>query len=428
MCDGTELGGATCVDAGFGSPGVLACQANCTFDVSGCTATCDGVALETGEECDGTMFGMSSCTDFGFSNPAGLTCTSDCKADAMGCAATCDGALLEPGEACDGANLDAKTCADFGFVTPAGLACDGCDFDTDGCSAVCGNMVVEPGEACDDGNMVPDDGCNNMCQMGGVGTTCADAITVALNAGTTILTGSTTGGGQHQNNDCQGEENSPDRIVAVTPAQDGYITASLTRPTTDFDAILYALNDCNDATSNIWCTDNYVGNDPTLTGGEALSFRATGGVTYFVVVDGYNGDQGNYELVLDLSGGTCADPVPFPVWTGQRMSALGTTVGAAGNTGTFMCGGNASGEVVYEIQPKFTGSMQVRLPTGDVNYDSVLSVRTDCNNVGTQVQCEHDGNGQESFDVPVTDGTNIYTLVDGWFGATGEYRLRVGVN
>lgn len=57
-CDGADLRGATCASLGYAG-GVLACTAQCTQDVSGCTAVpaCGDGAVQGFEECDGAADG-----------------------------------------------------------------------------------------------------------------------------------------------------------------------------------------------------------------------------------------------------------------------------------------------------------------------------------------------------------------------------------
>lgn len=55
----------------------------------------------------------------------------------------------------------------------------------------------------------------------------------------------------------------------------------------DYDSVLYVLTDCATQT----CIAG--GDDP-----EDLTFTATAGTDYWVVVDGWNGQDGNYELTL----------------------------------------------------------------------------------------------------------------------------------
>ena len=419
-CDGDDFGDASCTDFGFSSEAGLSCD-NCQIDSSGCMATCDGALKEQGEECDGFDLGTASCTDFGYSNPNGISCDG-CTLDASGCAASCDGVLLEPGETCDGSDLNGADCTDYGYVTAAGVICNSsCDYDVSGCMPVCGNMTVEPGEECDDNNADPTDGCDN-CQQGG--DSCANAVSVALSLGTVMYNGTTVGGGFHSTTQCQGEFNSPDRVYAVTPQQEGFLTAWLPRSNTSYDSILYVLADCNDANTSIVCADQWGNGTPN--GAEVVSFRAKGGVTYTVVGDGYDQAAGTYELQLDLSAGTCADPVPYPVWSGAFSNpAVGSTSGIANSTDA-SCGSSVvADDVVYEIQPQFTGDIEFFSPMAAADFDLVLTAEQSCGNPAMTLDCDHDNTGDEFISVSATSGQPFYTIVDGFNGASGSYELSI---
>jgi cysteine-rich repeat protein len=421
-CDGDDLDGHGCQELGYSNPAGMSCTEACELSSEGCAPTCDGVLLEPDETCDGNDLGGADCTMFGFSSPAGLGCDG-CQLDSSGCMPTCDGQLLEPGEACDGNDLGGADCTAFGYVNPAGLACDnGCQPSPTGCMAVCGNGITEPTEDCDDQNGNPNDGCDNCILVGG--TTCANAVQVSLGLGTQALNGSTVGGGQHATTQCTGEDGSPDRVYAVTAQAAGFLTASLPRPLTNFNAILYTLTDCLNPGSGIWCADNSSNLEPN--GGETLSIAVFQGQTVYVVVDGSNGQSGNYQLVLDLSVGTCADPVPMPIWQAQPSSGLGSTVGKPNNhSAGMLCGGGFSGEVVYEVTPQFSGNIDVRLPDAATNYDASISARSVCADQATQLACEHDQFGDDNITVQGTVGVPFYVLVDGFNGSTGSYRLRL---
>ena len=49
-CDGTNLGGSTCVSLGYGG-GTLTCS-SCAFNTAACTSNCGNGTLQAGEECD----------------------------------------------------------------------------------------------------------------------------------------------------------------------------------------------------------------------------------------------------------------------------------------------------------------------------------------------------------------------------------------
>lgn len=122
-CDGSDLGGATCVSLGF-TGGTLACDANCRFDLSACTWCGNGVR-EPGEACDGADIGTATCADVG------------CTAGAPQCGPTCA--------------LDYSSCGGCPVCDGDGLCeadedCTGCPGDcVTGNGAVCGNGVCEAG-------------------------------------------------------------------------------------------------------------------------------------------------------------------------------------------------------------------------------------------------------------------------------------------
>jgi hypothetical protein len=88
ICDGTDLGGETCVSQGFAS-GTLACALACdAYDTSGCVASvCGNDVTETGEFCDGTDLNGQTCESLGFASGT-LGCDVACGAyDTSACVA-----------------------------------------------------------------------------------------------------------------------------------------------------------------------------------------------------------------------------------------------------------------------------------------------------------------------------------------------------
>jgi hypothetical protein len=95
LCDKDDFGVVTCASA-LGVPGaggLLACNANCTLDASGCTIPSGGEALcgngskEGSEQCDKADLGSATCaTALGNPNATGaLACFANCLLDASGC-------------------------------------------------------------------------------------------------------------------------------------------------------------------------------------------------------------------------------------------------------------------------------------------------------------------------------------------------------
>src|SRR5690606_11390735 len=126
-CEPGNLGGLTCADVIAGSSGVLGCNANCSFDVSGCSSCGNGV-VEPGEVCDkgptadssDDVLGGESCASRGYDGGS-LACNSSCTGfDEAGCA-DCGGGVMQGPGSCDpgGAGLPAdlggQTCVSEGF-------------------------------------------------------------------------------------------------------------------------------------------------------------------------------------------------------------------------------------------------------------------------------------------------------------------------
>lgn len=88
VCDGLDLGTATCESLGFAS-GTLLCGAGCVPDVSGCvlqtvSAACGNAVVDAGEDCDLNDLGGASCGDLGFFG-SGLACGPGCQFDTSTC-------------------------------------------------------------------------------------------------------------------------------------------------------------------------------------------------------------------------------------------------------------------------------------------------------------------------------------------------------
>jgi hypothetical protein len=131
QCDGTDLGGHTCVSEGFVG-GTLGCDASCNLVTTGCTKCGNGV-VDPGEQCDGTNLGGQTCVTQGFSGGT-LSCDASCKLVTTGCA-KCGNGVIDPGEQCDGTNLGGQTCVTQGF-SGGTLSCSStCMLVTSGCTS-----------------------------------------------------------------------------------------------------------------------------------------------------------------------------------------------------------------------------------------------------------------------------------------------------
>ena len=177
------------------------------------------------------------------------------------------------------------------------------------------------------------------------------------------------------------------------------------------------------AEASFTCADSYdVPTNTPLNGGEVVSFRVAAGGTYYIFVDGFKaGNEGNFELVLDLSSGTsCSDAIPIPVWPGPVMKFLGSTSGGAA-TQQGSCGGQPGNDVVYQLIPQEDGMIALDLDAASTNYNSALYARSTCAMASTEIACANVpaslapmavGTG-EHLDLTTQNQTPVFVFVDG---------------
>lgn len=185
----------------------------------------------------------------------------------------CGNGILEAGEVCDDGNVDNGDCCSSNCVAEVGRACTD---DDDPCTT---DACTEAGEC---GHTPP-----------GTCTPCGSAVVIPEAGGTFA---GTTSGASTRTSACGGT--GPERIYSWTPSASGL--AKISTCGSDFDTVLHVHTGACAGGPAVTCN-----NDSTCGSSSAATFIAIAGATYFVVVDGYNGAQGNFNLSLD--------PAPFPV-------------------------------------------------------------------------------------------------------------------
>lgn len=157
-----------------------------------------------------------------------------------------------------------------------------------------------------------------------------------------------------------------------------------------------------------------------------LTFPATAGTTYRILVDGYGGATGSIVLGISLSGASSganndsfANRLAFPS-TGGTLS--GSNASATRETGEPSHAGNGPFKSVWYTWSA-TVSGTVTVATAGSSFDTVLAVYTGTSVGGlTLVASNDDGPGTTTSVVSfsATSGTSYQIAVDGYAGATGS--------
>ena len=407
QCDSDNLNNTTCVDLGF-SGGDLACSANCFFDTLGCgpvtgacgdgivqvalgeqcddginngspnsncdnncqlvgQATCGDGVVDAGEECDGNNLEGPSCTTQGLSGGT-LGCDANCTFDLSLCTG-CGNNVQEVGEQCDGADLNGQTCQTFGFSGGV-LGCKGdgtCSVDTSGCNSGGSTEVCTDGLDNDGDNLIDcspngpdaDCDCNNACTAP---TAITDPATVQ---------GDTTGHNQSRTGTCVGA-NSPDVAFQVTASVTGDLELILDSSS---DLGMYVRTTCNQNTEigGNACADQ---NGPGQL--ENLSVPVTAGQTVFIIVDGFQGDSGPFELSVASVVSQCGN--------GQlngNEECDGNNLGGESCTSQGFSGGNLSCAANCTLNTTQCTGSTIEICTDGLDNDADNQI--DCND---QASCQ----------------------------------------
>lgn len=262
---------------------------------------------------------------------------------------------------------------------------------------------------------------------------CADAIDVgalpALVAGdtteATIDSGDFTG-------TCGTGITGPGVWYTVTGTGNG-LTASLCTNTFYDSRINVFCNDCGD----LFCVG---GNDDSCGLQSSVSWCSEAGTTYYILVQGYNGDAGPFELTVADNATPCANPPTCAPVAGPPndlcdnaedlgplpASVSGSTVGANPDTATApTCGTSVTAPGVW-YSFVGTGSSTTASLCAGTDYDSKLSVYTDTCDALTCVGGNDDFCSlQSEVTFCAEAGRTYFILVHGFSSNAGNFTLDV---
>jgi hypothetical protein len=125
------------------------------------------------------------------------------------------------------------------------------------------------------------------------GETCDTAVPIA--AVPTSVTGTTTGYVDDYDEVCPyAGSTSPDVVYSFTPADDVTLSLTTVNAGTDYDTKLYIYDSCPVTPgSPVACNDD---TSSSVYQSTIAAVQLTGGTTYYIVVDGWNGEFGDYQL------------------------------------------------------------------------------------------------------------------------------------
>ena len=239
-------------------------------------------------------------------------------------------------------------------------------------------------------------------RMGGGSDDCATAVAVVC-GGTYVgdtITATDTGGNP-----------APDVWYAYTGTSPGTVTLSLCDGGTDYDSYLRVFDACGGT--------EIAANDDACGLQSELSFTSDGASTYFIMVEGFGSNSGNYSMVvscaLESGADDCASAGPIScgdTFVGDTSTATDT-------------GGNPAPDVWYTFTGGgFPETVTLSLCDGGTGYDSLLRVFDACG--GTEIATNDDSCGLQSelsFD---SDGTSTYNImVEGFGSGSGAFSLAV---
>ena len=215
-------------------------------------------------------------------------------------------------------------------------------------------------------------------------------------------------------------------IYTVAPGFSGNLTVSLVNPGTSFDTAL-SVRDGGCGGDEVACNDDFRGLSSQVT------FEAASGSTYYVIVEGYRGRTGTFEMTLHREG---ACEGVGPTVDGTDLIANGTRVidtstGVSSLSGG--CGGSRGNEGLMSFTAPRAGNMVVSTNYAGTAFDTLIYAREgDCDARGAEVACNDDDRqnaftsstrSQIAFDVD--RGTTYYVLLDAF--STGSGNIEVGL-
>jgi hypothetical protein len=250
--------------------------------------------------------------------------------------------------------------------------------------------------------------------------TCEDATAVAC--------GDTVVGDTLTNTDTGGNPAADEWFSFTGTGAPELVTISLCDGGTDYDSFLRVFSDCTLA-------NEIATNDDSCGVQSELSFASDGTSTYYIMVEGFASEAGNFSLVVSCTSGPVNDDCSgaLPIACGEIVA--GTTIDATEDSAVApTCDTSVTAPGVWYVYEDTTGliaDITITMCNGTTDYDSKLSVYTgDCGAppfdcvVGNDDTC-----GLQSEVSFQSDGaTTFYILVHGFGANEGNFEIEMTCN
>lgn len=237
---------------------------------------------------------------------------------------------------------------------------------------------------------------------------CTDAI--ALSCGEVII-------GETITATDSGANPAPDVFYSYTGiGLEEDIIISLCDGGTDYDSYIRVYEDCTLAVE-------ITSNDDTCGLQSEVTFESDGTSTYYIMIEGYQSNTGNFSLEL-----TCIAIDPNEPENNDCEDAIALVCNETVSGSTEFAtdsGGNDAPDVYYTYTGSGTPEVIYLSTCNGTNYDSWLRVYDDCD-LFSQLYSNDDSCGLQSEITFVSDGTSTYyIMVEGYASNFGDFNLEM---
>lgn len=196
-------------------------------------------------------------------------------------------------------------------------------------------------------------------------------------------------------------ESGPEYVYSFVPHGNGQVTATISGMTADLD---------------VFVLEGTCGQNSCIAYGDSFAtFNAKSGTQYYIVVDGYAGSKDNFTLSV-VCGWIC-EPMDT-IGCGDTYSS--STAGMLNKITTYNCTSwyENGPEYVFSFVPPGSGQVTATISYTATDHD-VFVLQGTCG----QNNCIAYGDTSATFDA--MSGTQYYIVVDGYYGASGNFTLEV---